>query len=388
MFEEFLKPVSLESLDIIDPLPSSWGSRVSFNSKSLKELVEVDIAIIGVKESRESRANEGCAAAPDEIRRQLYALMCNPNPLRIIDLGNIEPGFSVNDTVVALTQVVYELHKQNIVSVIIGGSQYLTYAQFKGHRDSKGMINVVNIDNRIDLYENEDKSTINSDTYLVKMLTELPNNLFNYTHLAYQTHFVSTETLNSLERLHFDHYRLGKLRENITYAEPMLRNAYVVSFDIGAIRSSDAPANEVAAPNGLSGEDGCQLARYAGASHNISSFGIYEVNPEFDNRGQTAQLAAQMIWYFVDGFYSRMVEKIDKKSSEYIKYTVNPKDQQYELVFWKSKKSDLWWMEIPYKKEGKKKEQTYLLPCSYFDYQQATHDDLPERWLKAYHKLS
>ncbi len=388
MFEEFLKPVSLESLSLENPSPQSWGGKVVFNRKSIKELTDIDLAIIGVKESRESRANWGCASAPDEVRKYLYALMCNPNPVRLIDLGNIEPGFSVNDTSVALTQVVSELHKQNVVAIIIGGSQYLTYAQFKGHKDSKGMINVVNIDNRIDLYENDNKKGISSDSYLLKLFTELPNNLFNYTHLAYQTHFVGVDTLDSMEKLHFDHYRLGKLRENIAYAEPLLRNAYVVSFDIGAIRMSDAPGNEVATPNGLTGEDGCQLARYAGASHHISSFGIYEVNPEFDDRGQTVHLAAQLIWYFADGFYSRTVEKVDKENGDYTKYTVNAKDQLYELVFWKSKKTDLWWMEIPYKREGKKKQQTYLLPCSYQDYQNATHDDLPERWLKAYHKLS
>jgi formiminoglutamase len=387
MFEEFVKQVSLEGLEIENLSPQSWGNNVVFNNKHVKE-TDADIAIIGVKESRESRVNEGSRSAPDEIRKYLYALMRNPNALRIIDLGNIEPGFTVNDTSVALTQMIKELKKQNIIAVIIGGSQYLTYAQFKGHKDAKDMINIVNIDNKIDLYDNDDKKDLSSDSYLLKILTELPNNLFNYTHLAYQTHFVATETLNSLEKLHFDHYRLGKLRENIAYAEPLLRNAYMVSFDIGAIRSSDAPGNEAATPNGLTGEDACQLARYAGASQQIGSFGIYEVNPDFDNRGQTAHIAAQMIWYFTDGYYSRTLENVNKENGDYVKYTVSPKNQLYKLVFWKSKKTDLWWMEIPYKPEGKKKQQTYLLPCSYLDYQQATLDDLPERWLKAYHKLT
>jgi len=38
--------------------------------------------------------------------------------------------------------------------------------------------------------------------------------------------------------------------------------------------------------------------RYAGMSDKLSSFGIYEINPLFDNHDQTSHLAAQMIWYF------------------------------------------------------------------------------------------
>jgi formiminoglutamase len=108
-----------------------------------------------------------------------------------------------------------------------------------------------------------------------------------------------------LESLNFDCVRLGLARKNIEHLEPILRDADLVSIDVSCIRMSDAPAHANASPNGFSGEELCQIARYAGISDKLTSFGIYEFNPAFDIRHQTAKLLAQTIWCFIDGYYNR-----------------------------------------------------------------------------------
>ena len=87
--------------------------------------------------------------------------------------------------------------------------------------------------------------------------------------------------------------RLGTLRSNLVVAEPFLRDAHLVSMDISAVKQSEAPGTRFSSPNGLLAEEACQLARYAGLSEQVSCFGIFEVNPKYDNHDQTAHLAAQ-----------------------------------------------------------------------------------------------
>ena len=55
--------------------------------------------------------------------------------------------------------------------------------------------------------------------------------------------------------------RVGKIREHIFEAEPLLREAAMVTFNINAIRYSDAPAQLEPSPNGLFGDEACGLAR-------------------------------------------------------------------------------------------------------------------------------
>ena len=38
-------------------------------------------------------------------------------------------------------------------------------------------------------------------------------------------------------------------------------------------------------------EEACQILRYAGMSDKLTSVGIYEINPLFDNHDQTSHLA-------------------------------------------------------------------------------------------------
>ncbi|HZX62395.1 MAG TPA: hypothetical protein VFE66_04200, partial [Bacteroidales bacterium] len=102
----------------------------------------------------------------------------------------------------------------------------------------------------------------------------------------------------------------------------------------------------------------------------------------------TAQLVAQMIWYFVEGFYNRPNDFPFKNDEDYIRYRVAITDHKEELTFFKSKKTDRWWMEIPLKSEQRIKYQRhYLVPCSYQDYQTACTNDIPDRWWMVYQKL-
>jgi len=192
-----------------------------------------------------------------------------------------------------------------------------------------------------------------------------------------------------MNKLYFDVYRLGQVRDKIEESEPVIRQADMLTFDMTAIKHSDAPANPNASPNGFYAEEACQMMRYAGMNDKLSSLGIYEINPQYDESGKTAHLAAQMIWCFMDGFYNRKNDFPNRTSPDYTRFHVILQDEKYEINFYKSKKSDRWWMEIPYPPHKDLKfERHTLIPCSYKDYEMATNNEIPDRWWQTYQKLS
>jgi formiminoglutamase len=349
-------------------------------------LEDIDIAILGVCEDRQAIVNKGSAEAPDEVRKHLYHLFSSGFKPRVADLGNILPGHSEKDTFFALSESMRFLLRNNIIPVIIGGSHDLTYAQFRGYEKLEQTINIVNVDATFDLGSADNELT--NKTFLGKIILHQPNYLFNYSNIGYQTYLVPSASLNMMNKLYFDTYRLGQIRDNIMEAEPIIRHADMLSFDMGSIKHCDAPGHEEAQPNGFYAEEACQMMRYAGMNDKLSSLGIYEINPTFDTRGKTAFLAAQMIWCFMEGYYGRKKDFPNRSSSEYTRFHVFLQDNKYEINFYKSGKSDRWWMEVPYPPDKNIKfERHTLIPCSYKDYETACKDDIPDRWWQTYQKL-
>jgi formiminoglutamase len=177
------------------------------------------------------------------------------------------------------------------------------------------------------------------------------------------------------------------VQANIHEMEPALRSAHFASWDLSAIRQADAPGNIQPSPNGFYAEEACLLARYAGLSSNIRSVGFYNYVPSSDINGQTAHLCAQMIWYFVDGFLNRYPESPIENQDDFLKFITSIQNNSYQIVFYKSRRTDRWWMEVPINEreyEGTK----HIMPCSYNDYVTATREEIPDRWLQAMKKLS
>ncbi len=385
----YFKPIIQAESDF---LPSPGKNRIGdiiqkfTDSDAFPDLSETQLAIIGVNEDRAAMENMGCGQGPDEVRKQLYQLFFHTNTLQITDLGNIISGNSIDDTYFALKEVIAELIKADILPLIIGGSQDLTYANYLAYENIGRVVNIAAIDPIFDL--GHDEHELNARSYLSRIILHQPNFLFNFTNIGYQSYFVDQEAVSLMKNLFFDANRLGVVRKDMEEAEPMIRNADILSFDMAAIRYSDSPGNAFSGPNGFSGEEACQLCRYAGMSDKLSSVGFYGLNPRFDQRGISAQLLAQMIWYFIDGFMNRQHDFPGSNKEQYIRYTVKVEDFEDDLVFLKSKKTDRWWMEVSTtNKTNRKYIRHQFVPCSYGDYQSAMEHEIPDRWLKVQQKL-
>ncbi len=349
-------------------------------------LENIKIALFGVNEDRMALDNKGCADAPDAVRFYLYSLYSHWSNLKIADLGNIKKGNTVEDTYFAVHEAITSLLKLGIIPIIIGGSQDITYANYLAYENIGRIINIAAVDPLFDL--GHDENELNSHSYLSRIILHQPNFLFNYTNLGYQTYLVNQDAIQLMKNLFFDFNRLGNVREHPEEAEPMVRNADILSFDMSAIRFSDAPGTYYTGPNGFRGEEACLICRYAGMSDKLSSIGFYELNPKLDINGQTAHLLAQMIWYFLDGFMNRQGDYPDKERDNFIRFRVFIDDLNEELIFLKSKKTGRWWIEVPIKNElNERYGRQHLIPCSYNDYRIALRQELPDRWWKMQQKL-
>lgn len=364
---------------------SALGNKVELHTSQngFPDLDDAKIAIFGVQEDRNAVDNLGCGENLHHIRRYLYQLFPGNWHTKVADLGNIQKGNTVQDTYFAVSETVTSLLKQDIIPIIIGGSQDITYANYRAYDDLEQTVNLVAVDSRFDIGTLED--SLSSTSFLSKIIMKKPNNLFNYSNIGYQTYFVSQEEVQLLNNLFFDTYRLGKVK-NTKLIEPIMRDADIVSVDLGSIRQGDAPANNNASPNGFYGEEICSVARYAGISDKVTSFGIYEYNSKLDVNNQTAHLVAQMIWYFIEGVNHRAKDYPYSTKDTYQKFTVLLENDD-PINFYKSDKSGRWWMEINLLSNNKHKRHA-LIPCDYQDYELALDHKIPERWYKALQKLT
>ncbi len=341
------------------------------------------LIIIGIEEGRRAKSHM-VAKAPNEVRRELYKLFYHGSPIKIADLGNIAAGEKPADTDYAVQRVVSQLIDQHKNVVIIGGSQELTFANYAAYEILETTINLGVIDAGIDL--GEFREDLSQDNYLSKIIIHQPSYLFNLSLLGYQTYLNDPEMLGLLHKLFFDAHRLGEIVGDMRMAEPYIRNSDLLSVDINAVRNASAPGT--GQPNGFSGEQICQMMRYAGLSDKTSSIGIYNYDPEYDVQGQTARLIAQMIWCVFDGFGSRQREHPLMSKKDFVEYKVHMPEGNDELIFYKSKRSDKWWMNVPYAGGAQGHlGRHHLVPCSYADYSLACSGEVPDIWWKTYQKL-
>lgn len=383
----FLSPVPdtvLAHNQLLAPLSLGRKIKIHTEQDGIPDLDNINIVILGVLENRNDINYIGEDFNLNEIRKSLYSLFPGSWSTNIADLGDIQKGESIEDTYFALKETLSVLIQKRIIPIIIGGSQDLTYANYRAYDSLMPMVNVVNVDRAFDL--GDSSKPIKNNSFVGKIIIDQPYNLFNYATVGYQTYFNSQEEIDLMERLHFESYRLGEVSNDITLVEPVMRDANIVSIDLGVLKAAEVSLRQKVSPNGLDGKEICAVSRYAGISNKVSSFGIYEYKPSTDDE-ITSMLISQMVWYFIEGVNCRVQDDNfadDKSHQKFITLA-----DSHELIFYKSVKTGRWWIEIPFLSNvnNKLKKHT-LLPCTHQDYLDACNDKIPDRWFKAYYKNS
>ena len=365
---DFLEPINTHVLsDDLGYKEKQIGKLIDVYEEHLPDVDTADIVLVGCNEQRGNGiVAEGKAA--DAIRREFYNLYYWHNDIKIVDVGNVRIGKTLADTYAALKIVVHELMELNKLVVVLGGSQDLTLGQYYAFSQSQRAIDSVGVDAVIDINL---ESNLRSENFLMEMLTGEPNYTRHYNHIAFQSYLVHPRMLETMDKLRFDCFRVGTVKEHIEDMEPVLRNCQLLSFDIAAIAHAYAPANSIS-PNGLNGEEACTLIQYAGMSRNMQSIGIYGYQPEKDKENLTAKQISHMLWYLMDGKSRGSKEALIDERDSFNEYHIA--FAEVDTVFLQSKKTSRWWMQLPDKQ---------FIACSYKDYLLASSNEIPERWLRA-----
>jgi formiminoglutamase len=367
---DFLEPIDLDELSNDEGYKDTQlGSHISLHTlaNGFADIQTADLVLVGCGEFRGAGVFNH-TNGPNAIRQAFYSLFHWHKTVTVADVGNVKAGSSLADTYAALRTVITELIEQGKRVVVLGGSHDITLAQYGAYAAIEQIVEAVCIDARIDL--NID-SVLPADSFLMDMLTGEPNFIRHYSHIGFQSYFVHPIMLETIDKLRFDCYRVGRVKENIEDMEPVVRNAHLLSFDIAAIQNSHAPANRLT-PNGFNGEEACMLMQYAGMGSQLSSIGIYGYNASLDQHQLTAMQIAHMLWYLMDGIYKGKQEARVEEMDNFNQYRLA--FAEVETTFLQSKKTGRWWMQLP---DGK------LMACSKFDYLAAANNEIPERYLRA-----
>lgn len=365
---DFLEPVHTHGLNNDNGYnDGQFAKHIDTYEEEMPDITDADIVLVGIGESRGGGLFDEMKEAPDTIRKQLYQLHYWHTDIKIADIGNIKTGATLADSYAAVKTVLAELLQLKKNVVILGGSHDITLAQYYAYKHLDKVVEATCIDATIDL---RGESSLRTENFLLEMLTSEPNLVKHYNHIGFQSYFVHPRMLETMDKLRFDCYRVGVAKEKMEEMEPVLRNTQMLSFDINAIKHSDAPANNCSS-NGFTGEEACVITRYAGLSNNISTFGIYGYQPQADVYELTAKQIAQMIWYYIDG-KSRSKQEPSLEHREHFN-EFNTVVADTDTVFLQSRKTSRWWMQLPNKK---------IIACSYSDYLSASRNEIPERWLR------
>ncbi|MDR1974419.1 MAG: formimidoylglutamase [Bacteroidales bacterium] len=364
--------------DILIYMESVDGDRSLWKSKMTEDIKEAKVALLGVGDAGGVSANK--------IREKLYSLYPTSSFVKTIDIGNLKKGLTDSDTRFALTEISKFFIQENIILILIGGTQDLTYSLYKGYSAVGKVINMLSIDPFFDIGEMDGEITPRS--YLSNIIVDKPNYLFNYSHLAYQTYLVEEDAADLMHKLYFDIERVGEVKSKLIQMEPYFRSADCVSADISAVRFADNPGCNNNIPTGLYAEEICQLMHYAGISNRTTSLGIFGYSHEKDVRLQSAFLQAEMIWCFINGVSSRMYDSpFEPRIGITFKRFIVPLENN-ELIFLKCDQTDRWWIELPYDKARTiPYGPTYFVPCTISDYEEALTNKIPDRWWNSFKKL-
>ena len=382
---DYFNPISIEKPEYEHLSgPAGFSHNITLNTENhpVNDIKKYRIAIIGVPDGRNS-PNSGSGKGPDLIRESLYKLARIPGKSKILDLGNMKKGITFNDTLAGLTDVLTYLFQENVFPLIIGGSSALVPAIDRALSLSKSPYTLATIDSKIDF--SSEKKVPDSFNYLNSIIYNHKSSINHFINIGYQTYLNDQQTINRFLKRRSELVRIGDVRQAIYLTEPLLRDSDVAVFDISAVRQSDAPGTISPSPNGFYGEEICLLSRYAGISDKLKVFGIFEVNPELDIRFQTTGLAAQIIWFFLEGFSQKQYEVPalrDTSSGRFIRYHVRVTDLEDDLIFVKSNLTDRWWIEI-----STTPDEYIYIACSHEDYLKANRNEVPERWVMAIGRL-
>ena len=264
-----------------------------------------------------SKGRAGSSAGPDEIRKAFYRLTPTKSAaladaeLRLFDAGNLKRHMKLEDALSKLESIVNYLLRYGYTPVVLGGSNDLSYADFRACDAVRERCGAINIDSHLDV--REPSSGITSGTPYRMLIDERILRGSDFAEYGIQEFVNSREHLTYVRAAKAQVLTLNQIRSkgNSEAFLEAYRNvsreagSVYVSFDVDSVRSSDAPGVSAPTPTGLTAEEILECAYLAGSEMKTAMIDICEFNPTYDVDGRTAKLAAMVAANFLAGMANR-----------------------------------------------------------------------------------
>lgn len=365
MLINWLQPSLVEPGESLLPMGlPDFGRQICRITNFTKPLSGAEVGLIGVEPE-----------TADAVREALYRLSPPAAPAKVFDLGNCRQ--QGDGLVIPLIQ---ELLESNILPILIGGDSNLIRQHFLACQRIHSSTQVIVVDEQVRLHPEVGQPALFP---LNTVLDKSVKGLYSLGLIGIQSHFTPQEVLAFLDRMRVEHVRLGVARAALEEIEPLVRDADMLSFHLQALRASEMPEQLHPSPNGFQAEEACRIARYAGLSDRLRSVSFPGFRLKRGSSQVGAQVVAQMIWYFLEGYFGRYGD-FPRTSEGMTEYQVQSAVLEMPVIFWKSNRSGRWWMQVPIINKGQQEEAVRLVSCTYEDYLQSTRGDFPDRLVLAW----
>lgn len=302
--------------DVIDAAPGA-----------LERLSRGDIALIGFPQDEGVRRNKGrigAAAAPGEIRTHLGRIIAPrdfdpaqtapPLTRTIRDLGDIPCDSDLEASQERLGETVAAVFAAGALPITLGGGHETAYGHFLGYANTARPTGIINIDTHLDVRPLRDNKGHSGSPF--REAIEHPSRTLvpgGYLCIGVQPHAVAAahldymrtrgQTWSLLSDIHAyfatpqasrppEFSVFPKFRQNLAKQNAA---GLMLSIDLDAVRQSDAPGVSAPSPTGLTAEQLLALVQQLLAG-GVTSIDIVELCPHFDRDGQSARLAALVVW--------------------------------------------------------------------------------------------
>lgn len=361
--QDYLQPIDLSLLGV-----KVWNNVRIFSAETpemLKDFSNVKpITILGIQTEHTS----GSKNVANEIRSCLYSLSCH-TALEINDIGNfLLTSENENDLIFLIQYLINKDTNLLILSEDLDLKRLVVTANNNINRKPV----VSSIDSHLDVYMSSGEKS-----YFWQAIEKGQDASVNYYyHLASQEYFVELNEIEFFKEAGLENIGLGMLRTNLTEAEPLMRMTNYVNLNTRALELAELANSNLVMPNGLRGDEICQLSRYAGLADGLNCFSINHSATNSTRESYFYMLIAQISWYYIHGIAERRNEYPFEPIEKYQKYILFSSNIKQNLTFYNNPLSQRWWFEVP------TKNGLQILPCTFDDYKKSSEGHIPDRWWK------
>lgn len=282
---------------------------------------------IGVQRNR---GRPGASGGPNGIRKHFYKIAMPIDAtwekhLLLTDVGNIEVSGSLAENHTAAYRAAFRLAQQDQTVIPLGGGHDYVAPNFggfsAGYREKHGKskrLGLINIDPHLDVRPLENEMP-HSGTGFRQLVDG------NVLKGADFVEFGARDGRNSRE--HFAYCAQKKIR--VLLYDALRRKDVLKAFQLELTRlakscdavgisvdmdaCSDGEGVSAPAVLGFSAWEMCQFAFMAGKNAKVKYFEIAEVAPALETNDRTARIAAEVIFYFLQGQHARLSQVKKKK---------------------------------------------------------------------------